>query len=71
MRLFIRDIYPFILTNTRDEQGIWKRILRQSLGFEHGVKNDAWPIDGDVVEHGIYDHKICFTALCVVCTMWT
>jgi len=54
-----------------DEQGIQETILRQSLGFEHGVKNDAWPIDRNVVEHGIDDHKICFTALCVVCTPWT
>jgi len=71
MRLFIKDIYPFVLTNTRDEQGIREWILRQSLGFEHGVKNDAWPMDRNVVEHNIDDHKICFTTLCVICTTWT
>jgi len=69
--LFIRDIYPFVLTNTRDEQGIREWILRQSLAFEHGVKNDAWPMDRNVVEHSIDDHKIHFTTLCMIYTTWT
>jgi len=71
MRSFIRYVDAFVLKNARDKQRILEWILRQSVGFEHCVKNNAWPMDRNVIEHSIDNHEISFTALCMICTTWT
>jgi len=53
MRLFIRYIDAFVLTNARDKQRIREWILRELICFKHCVKDDTWPLDRNMIKHNI------------------